>query len=289
MSISAAQVKELRDQTGAGMMECKKALMEHQGDVDKAIDHLRKQGALKAAKRSDRITSEGLVAEAVSEDEKRAALTELDFETDFVARTDQFQGFVRALALHVLKTNPRSMDDLLSGKFHVQPQHTVQEALTELVRKTGENISIKRFVCLAAPSQGEQLSVYVHPGNKIGVLVKVFGQKSKVDKQAIRDIAMHIAAMNPLYLSADQVPREVEERERNVIRSSADIQGKPEKVVENIIEGRYRKFLAEVCLLNQIFIKDPQGKLSVEKVLKTIDSEMQITEFARFQVGESNS
>jgi elongation factor Ts len=278
MGISAAQVKELREKTGAGMMECKKALTDANGDYEQAIDFLRKQGTLKAAKRSERSTSEGLVAEAVAEDGSGMALVEVNCETDFVARTDQFENFLKDLANYVLTAAPQNLAELLSKK---------QEVLTELIHKTGENITVNRFLRLTKDGENETLAVYMHPGNKIAVMVKTSCDKKDLDVQVVRDVAMHIAAMYPRYLSADSVPQEVAEKEKAIIKDSDDMKGKSDNVVDKIVEGKYRKFLSEICLLNQIFIKDPDGKRTVEQVLKSYDASLTIKEFARFQVGEA--
>ena len=288
MEITATQVKELRDRTGAGMMECKKALSECQGNVDRAIEHLRKQGNLKAAKRSERTTSEGLIAEAVGKNQSEMALVELDCETDFVARTDQFTKFVHELAQHVLQADPKSIEELLQQKFKGQPQATVQAVLTVLIQQTGENVTLKRFARLKTNGGQEVLASYVHPGNKIGVIVKIKTGQKGLSETAAREIAMHIAAMNPLYLSPADVPAEIAEQEKAIFQANPDIQGKPENVAKNIVEGRYRKFLSEACLLQQIFIKDSQGKNSVEKFLQSQDPGATVLDFVRYQVGESD-
>jgi elongation factor Ts len=282
--ISASQVKELREKTGAGIMECKRALKESEGDLEKAVDALRKQGVIKAAKKSDRSTQEGLIEVAIADDDSQAAIVEVNCETDFVARTDDFQNFVKELAADVLASRAADVATLLKGSSMAVPGKKIEEVLQAVIAKLGENIDIARFDVLAQDDSKDKIGYYIHPGNQIGVLLKV--SSSKVSQEQLRDIAMHIAAMNPQYASADCVPEDVAEREKAILKGAEDLANKPENVVTKIIEGRFKKFLSENCLSDQIFVKDPDGKNTVGQFLKKLDPDSRILTFIRYLVGE---
>lgn len=277
--ISAEKVRELRDKSGAGMMDCKKALEAVGGDMEKAIDHLRKEGVVKAAKKAGRTTSEGLIAVSIAPDKKAAAVAEVNCETDFVARTDQFQNFLNALGELIVKAKPADLNALLTQKMGDAP---VQDVLAQLVSKLGENITIRRFRLLQAAA-GEVLAAYVHAGSKIGSVIRV---KGNADENLVRDVAMHAAAMAPRYLDRTQVPADALEREKEVLKASPDLVGKPENLIEKILGGKLNRFYSENCLTEQPFIKDTSGKKSVGDFLKESAAGSQIVEMVRFQVGE---
>jgi len=278
----AGEVKELRARTGAGIMECKRALQEADGDIEKAIEYLRKQGTVKAAKKSGRSTGEGRVDVAIGAGGERAAIVEVNCETDFVARNDDFQKYVASLAEHALEQAGKSLEQFNDSQL--ASGQSVAASLQELISVVGENMGVARFDVLTRDKPNEKISSYIHAGNQIGVLVKVAGDK--VSEEAMRDVAMHIAAMNPSYVSETDVPAGTAEKEKDVLRSSPDLEGKPADVVEKMLVGRFKKFLSQVCLADQIFIKDPQGKQSVAAYLKGLSPEAEIISFVRYQVGE---
>ena len=281
--ITAELVKELREKTGAGMMDCKRALSACDGDLEKAIDQLRKEGTVKAAKKAGRATSEGLVGLAVSTDKKTASLVELNCETDFVANTDQFKAYLNTLAEKVAEAKPANLEALLATKVG---EGTVQDSLTGLIAKVGENMSIRRFKVVSA-GEGEQLSAYVHAGAKIGVVIRV--KSATLDADSIRDVAMHTAAMNPRFVERGQVPQDIVAREKEIAKASPDLANKPANIIDKILEGKVNRFYIENCLVEQIFIKDTTGKQSVGAFLKSKDAQAQIAEAVRFQVGEEIS
>ncbi len=275
MAITASLVKELRERTGSGMMEYKKALVETGGDIDAAIELMRKSGQAKAAKKAGRIAAEGIVAISLSADGGRAALTEVNCETDFVAKDGNFTSFVDAVADRALNGDAETTEALVSGPLREGQAETVSQAREALVAKIGENINVRRFVRLEA--SGGKLYSYSH-GGRIGVLVEVQGGDDTLGK----DIAMHVAASNPVCVSEDDVPADLLEKERNIFKAQAAESGKPENIIEKIVGGRVRKYLAEVTLLGQPFIKDPD--MAVEKLLKAKGAK--VLGFQRFEVGE---
>ncbi len=280
LDISAEKVKELREKSGAGMMDCKRALAANEGDLTKAMDYLRKEGTVKAAKKAGRATAEGLIGLAVSADKKAAALIEVNCETDFVAKTDQFINFLNTLAEKVVVSKPADLDSFLNQKLG---DVTVQETLSGLIAKVGENMAIRRFRLLNA-GMSEVVAAYVHAGSKIGVLIKMKGEKA--DELLARDIAMHSAAMSPSYVDRSQVPASVIEREKEIAKASPDLAGKPAAILDKILDGKLNRYYSEVCLLDQPFIKDTVGKKSVGAFLKEKAPGAQIIEMVRFQVGE---
>lgn len=280
IDISAEKVKELREKSGAGIMDCKKALAASSGDLNRAIEYLRKEGVVKAAKKAGRITLEGLVAMAHSPDRASASLVEVNCETDFVARTDQFQEFVASVAERIVQEGPRDLTALLGIRLGTE---SLQTALSQLIAKVGENMGIRRFRLVQA-GPGEKIGSYLHAGSKIGVLVRLKGEK--IDEVLCRDLAMHVAAMVPHTIDRKSVPADLVEKEREIARSAPEVQGKPAAILEKIVEGKLARFYSEVCLLEQPFVKDPTGKQSVGEHLKGKIPEPQILEFARFQVGE---
>ena len=237
--ITAALVKELREMTGAGMMDCKKALTECDGDMDKAVDFLREKGLSQAAKKAGRIAAEGIVGSYISDDAKVGAIVEVNCETDFVAKTDEFKDMVNTIAAHIAVVNPADVEALSASELDGQ---TVAALITEKIAKIGENISLRRFVRFE--SEGTVAS-YIHAGGKIVTLVEMKGGNANLAK----DIAMQVAAANPSYLDRTQVPQTELEHEKMVLTEQARNEGKPEKIIEKMVEGRIEKFYKEVCLV----------------------------------------
>jgi len=271
MSITAETVKQLRERTGAGMMECKKALVETGGNLDAAAELMRKQGLAKADKKAARIAAEGVIAIERSADGRMAAMVEVNCETDFVAREQDFRAFAKAIAARTLAERPKTLDALLQARL--DGAETIEERRRSLVAKIGENIGVRRFALLATP---QHLGAYTH-GGRIGALVAVKGG----DGQLAHDLAMHVAASNPRYLSQREVPAEVMTKEREILTEQAQGEGKPPEIVARMVEGRLRKSLGEITLLGQAFVKDPDT--TVEKLLKGAGA--QVVAFERFEVG----
>ncbi|MFB1487330.1 MULTISPECIES: translation elongation factor Ts [unclassified Thiocapsa] len=275
MAITAALVKELRERTGAGMMECKKALVESDGDIEAAIEAMRKAGQAKAAKKSGRTAAEGVVMIETAQDGKRGVLVEINCETDFVAKDTNFVGFAQSTAETALAGDMADAETLSATALRDAPATTVDQAREALITKIGENVQVRRLVRFD-DAEGTLYS-YRH-GVRIGVVVEMSGG----DEALGRDIAMHIAATNPLCLGADEVPPETLAKEREIFKAQALDSGKPEAIVDKIIDGRVRKYLEEVTLLGQPFVKDPDT--SVEKLLKQAGAK--VHRFARVEVGE---
>ncbi|MBE0493241.1 MAG: elongation factor Ts [Thiomicrospira sp.] len=273
MAVSAAMVKELRERTGAGMMDCKKALDENQGDLDAAIEFLRVKGMAGADKKAGRVASEGVIAIAISDDKKKAAIVEVNCETDFVAKADEFQTFANAVAKVVLEKGFTSVEDL--EKQTLGSGKTIDETRRALVAKIGENMQIRR-VEIVETSSGE-IGSYQH-GEKIGVVVAM----NNGNEALIRDVAMHVAATKPQAISSDDVDQGMLKKEREILTEQAKESGKPMEIIEKMIDGRIRKFLEEITLLGQPFVKDPDQ--TVEKLLKA--NEASVTRFIRLEVGE---
>ncbi|RQM96332.1 translation elongation factor Ts [Staphylococcus warneri] len=274
MAISAKLVKELREKTGAGMMDCKKALTETDGDMDKAIDYLREKGIAKAAKKADRIAAEGLVHVEINGNE--AAIVEINSETDFVARNEGFQNLVKEIANQVLATKAESVEALMETKF--EDGKTVDEKMKEAISTIGEKLSIRRFA-VRTKSVNDAFGSYLHMGGRIGVLTVIEGT---TDEAAAKDVAMHIAAINPKYVSSDQVSEDEINHEREVLKQQALNEGKPENIVEKMVEGRLRKYLQEICAVDQNFVKNPDE--TVEAFLKSKGGKL--VDFVRYEVGE---
>ncbi|MFD2111267.1 translation elongation factor Ts [Thiorhodococcus fuscus] len=275
MAITAALVKELRERTGAGMMECKNALVEANGDIESAIEAMRKSGQAKAAKKSGRTAAEGVVMIRVSDDGKKGVMVEINCETDFVAKDSNFQAFADAVADTALVGSAQDAAELAGQPLAGDASTTVDGAREALIAKIGENVQVRRLMRFEA-SEGT-LHSYIH-GVRIGVMVELAGG----DESLGRDIAMHVAATNPLCVNADQVPAETLDKEREIFKAQALDSGKPEAIVEKMIVGRMRKYLEEVTLLGQPFVKDPDQ--SVEKLLKQAGAK--VVCFARVEVGE---
>ncbi|AYU55071.1 translation elongation factor Ts [Staphylococcus debuckii] len=272
--VTAKLVKELRERTGAGMMDCKKALEATEGDIDKAIDYLREKGIAKAAKKADRIAAEGMTHVEVEGNE--AVIVEINAETDFVARNEGFQELVKELAKHILETKPESVDALMETKMSTG--ETVKERINKAISTIGEKLSLRRFA-IRTKGDNDAFGAYLHMGGRIGVLTVVEGT---TDEEAAKDVAMHIAAINPKYVSSDQVSQEELSHEKEVLKQQALNEGKPEKIVEKMVEGRLRKYLQEICAVDQNFVKDPD--VTVEQFLKSKGGKL--TDFVRYEVGE---
>ena len=273
MAITAALVKELRERTQAGMMECKKALMETNGDIDAAIEYMRKAGLAKADKKSGRAAAEGVILNKTSEDGKAAVLVEVNCETDFVTKSEDFQNFASEVVELAIKNLPDDIDGLLNLKM--ANGETVADATKSLVAKIGENINVRRYVKVTT-SDGV-IGTYLH-GSRIGVISSMQGGDSDLAK----DICMHIAASRPICVSAEEVPAEVIEKEKEIYTAQAAESGKPADIVEKMVMGRINKFLKEVTLLGQPFVKDPD--MTIEKLLKNANAMVKV--FNRLEVGE---
>lgn len=273
-TISAKLVKELRKKTGAGMMDCKKALTETDGDIDKAIDYLREKGIAKAAKKADRIAAEGLVhVETKGND---AVIVEINSETDFVARNEGFQELVKEIANQVLDTKAETVEALMETTL--PNGKSVDERIKEAISTIGEKLSVRRFA-IRTKTDNDAFGAYLHMGGRIGVLTVVEGS---TDEEAARGVAMHIAAINPKYVSSEQVSEEEINHEREVLKQQALNEGKPENIVEKMVEGRLRKYLQEICAVDQDFVKNPD--VTVEAFLKTKGGKL--VDFVRYEVGE---
>ena len=273
--ITASLVKELREKTGAGMMDCKKVLTETDGDLEKAAELLRERGIAKAAKKSGRIAAEGLVEAYISDDKKVGAIVEVNAETDFVAKNDEFRAFVADVAKQVVEKNPKDLEELLAQDSISEPGKTVQEVLVNKIATIGENMSIRRFTRFE--SEG-LVGKYIHGDGKIAVLVNM----AKGDEETAKDICMQIAAAKPEYLNEEAVPAERLEKEKEILKAQTMNEGKPEAIAEKIVQGRIGKFFSEICLVDQEFVKDPSKKVS--QLLKEKDAE--VVEFAKFEKGE---
>ena len=274
MAITAQMVKELREKTGAGMMDCKKALTETDGDMEKAIDFLREKGMAKAAKKSDRIAAEGTTF--IKSEGNQAVILEVNSETDFVAKNEGFQALVKELADHLLAKKPANAEEALEQKM--ENGQTVGDYINEAIAKIGEKLTLRRFE-IKTKSDNAAFGEYLHMGGRIGVLTVLEGT---TDASAAKDVAMHAAALNPKYISRDSVSEEEVAREREVLTQQALNEGKPENIVAKMVEGRIGKFFEEICLVDQAFVKNPD-----EKVGKFVQSKgAEVTALVRYEVGE---
>ena len=293
MAVTAAMVKELREMTGAGMMDCKKALAATDGDMDKAVEFLREKGLAGAEKKAGRIAAEGIVATAMTDDEKKAVVVEVNAETDFVAKNAKFQAYVAQVAAQALTTTAADMDAFMEEKWAADETLTVKEALSSQISIIGENMNIRRFKQVVEEN-GVVVS-YIHAGGRIGVLVDV--ETSVVNdavKEMGKNIAMQIAALNPKYTSRDEVSADFIEHEKSIlmaqIQNDPKEASKPEKVIQGMIQGRINKELKEICLLDQTYVKAEDGKQSVAQyvaqVAKETGASITVKGFVRFETGE---
>lgn len=274
MAITAQMVKELREKTGAGMLDCKKALTETNGDMEKAIDFLREKGISSAAKKSDRIAAEGTTY--ILTEGNDAVILEVNAETDFVAKNEAFQSLVKDLATHLLKNKPENLEVALEQKM--ENGSTVNEFINAAIAKIGEKISLRRFE-VVTKADDAAFGAYLHMGGRIAVLSVLEGT---TDEEVARDVSMHVAALSPKYVTRDQVSADEVDRERQVLTQQALNEGKPEKIVERMVEGRLGKFFESICVVDQAFVKNPD-----EKVGKYVASKgATIQSFVRYEVGE---
>ena len=271
--VTASLVKELREKTGAGMMDCKKVLTETDGDLEKAAELLRERGIAKAAKKSGRVAAEGMVEAYISEDGKIGAVVEVNSETDFVAKNEEFRTFVMDVAKQVVTNNPATVEELLAQPSLTVEGKTVNEVLIDKIATIGENMTIRRFARFESEGLVEK---YIHGDGKIAVLVNMVNG----NKELAKDVCMQIAAAKPEFLNRESVPAERVEKEKEILKAQTMNEGKPEAIAEKIVMGRINKFYEEICLVDQAFVKDPSMKVS--QVLK----DATIVEFARFEKGE---
>ena len=290
-NITSQMVKELREMTQAGMMDCKKALMEADGDMDKAVEWLREKGLAAAAKKAGRIAAEGVVASYVSDDTKVGVVVEVNCETDFVAKTDNFINFSKNVAKHIALANPADVDELMNQKFVDDESKTITDLVSDATVSIGEKISIRRFARYEV--QDGAVETYIHMGGKIGVLLQVANDNAATltadeFKTFYHDVALQIAAARPTYVRPEEVPAETLENERKILRAQAMEEGKPEDIANRMVEGRIKKYYKEVCLLEQPFVKD--GDKSIKQVMaetaKAIGANLDLVKFERFERGE---
>ena len=288
MAITAGMVKELREMTGAGMMDCKKALTETNGDMDAAVEFLRKNGQAKAEKKAGRIAAEGIV-KTVVRDDKVAAIVEVNSETDFVAKNDEFQGFVEAVVNQVADNDPADMDAFMAEAWAADPSKTVKDALVEKIAVIGENLNIRRFERVNAEN-GCVVS-YIHGGGRIGVLVVADTDVVNDEiKTCLKNVAMQVAAMSPKYVSRDEVSQEYMDHEKEILLAQAKKEnpGKPDNIIEKMIIGRLNKEMKEICLLDQVYVQDSDLTVAkyVDKVAKENNAKVTVTKFVRYETGE---
>ncbi len=274
MAVTAQMVKELREKTGAGMMDCKKALVQTDGDIDAALDFLREKGLSSASKKADRIAAEGITS--ILEEGNEAVIYEVNAETDFVAKNEGFQTLVKEIGEHLLATKPATIDE--ANASTMSNGLSVADHISNAIAKIGEKITLRRFE-IRTKADNDAFGPYLHMGGRIGVLVVLEGSS---DSQAARDIAMHIAALNPKYISRDEVSADEVERERSVLTEQALNEGKPEKIVEKMVEGRLGKYFEDICLLVQAFVKNSDQK--VRDFAASVGGT--VKEFIRYEVGE---
>jgi elongation factor Ts len=285
--ITAKMVKDLRAKTGAGMMDCKKALVAADGDIEKAVSELRKRGLANADKKGSRNAAEGVVNIVISDDNKVATISEINCETDFVAKNSDFQNFVTTTTEEIQKTEPADVETLLNNDFNGAK---FEEELKTVIAKIGENIVVRRFATIKTDENGV-VNGYVHMGGKVGVIVAASCDKpetAEAVKDILKDIAMHAAAMSPKYLNPEAIPAEDIEKEIEIAKAQLAKEGKPEKIIEHIIPGKIKKFETDNCLTKQAFVKD--DKKSVEQVLadtaKAVGGKATLAEYIRFEMGE---
>ena len=290
-NITSQMVKELREMTQAGMMDCKKALVEAQGDMDKAVEWLREKGLAAAAKKAGRIAAEGVVASYITDDAKIGVVVEVNCETDFVAKTDNFINFSKNVAKHIALANPADVDALMAQKFVDDESKTITDLVSDATVSIGEKISIRRFARYETDKGA--VESYIHMGGKIGVLLKVENDNAETlnnetFKTFYHDVALQIAAAKPSYVKKEEVPSENLAKEREILRAQALNEGKPEKIVDKMVDGRIQKYYKEVCLIEQPFVKDGDKSIAqlTAEVAKEIGANINIVSFERFERGE---
>ena len=288
-AITSAMVKELRERTAAGMMDCKKALMATDGDMEKAIEWLREKGLAQAAKKASRIAAEGVVAQYVAPCGCTGVIVEVNCETDFVAKTDNFKDFANNVAKHIAKANPASVEEMLEQKFVDDETKTISDLISDATVAIGEKISVRRF---ARYKTEGAVSTYIHMGGKVGVLVEVACDEAHKDNETVKefahDLALHIAAAKPEAVRREEVDSSKLEKEKEILRAQALNEGKPEKIVDKMVEGRIEKYYKEVCLIDQAFVKDGDKNIKsyMAEIAKATGAELDIVRFTRFERGE---
>ena len=288
MSITAEQVKKLREQTGAGMMDCKKALEKSEGDMERATDYLREQGIAKATQKAARVAKDGLIYSCIYSKDRTGVLVEINCETDFVARTEDFKQLIREMADWIVKHRPKDINQVIEFQ---------KGKIDQTIAKLGENISAKRFALLEVPDQSHALiQSYIHPGNKLGVLVELKCKSDNCTQNAefkllAKDLSMQIAATNPLVVSRDELDTELLQKEKDIYRTQAINEGKPEKILDKIVTGKLEKYYQEVCLLEQPFVKDQDRSVKdrIAETEKQLGEEITVGEFVRFRLGDETS
>ena len=292
MAITASMVKELREMTGVGMLECKKALTETDGDMEKAVEYLREKGLAASAKKAGRIASEGLVDIYVSDDKKTAAIVEVNSETDFVAKNQTFKDYVANVAKQAASSSAANMDEFFEEKWSLDEAFTVKEALSQQVAVIGENLNIRRFEKFVRETSGSLVS-YVHGGGRIGVLIELACEKEAAELEELgKNVAMQIAALNPKFIAVDNVPADFIEKEKEILTQQAKNDpknaSKPDNIIEKMITGRLQKEMKEICLVEQPYVKD--GDMSVKQyidsVAKVVGAPITISRYVRFETGE---
>ena len=288
-AVTSAMVKELRERTSAGMMDCKKALVESDGDMEKAIEWLREKGLSQAAKKASRIAAEGVVAQYLSEDGKVGAIVEVNCETDFVAKTDNFINFANSVAKHIALANPADVDALLAQKYVDDESKTISDMISDATVAIGEKISVRRFERYETTGV---ISTYIHLGGKVGVMVEVADDEAGAASAAVKtfahDLALQIAAAKPEAVRREEVDVEKLNKEKEILRAQALNEGKPEKIVERMVEGRIEKYYKEVCLLEQLFVKDGEKTIKslMAEIAKAAGATLDVVKFVRFERGE---
>lgn len=288
MTITADQVKKLREKTGAGMMDCKKALEKTGGDMEKAINHLREQGIAKATQKALRTAKEGLILSEIDSRGRVGTLLELNCETDFVARTQDFRNLAKDIADWVVQNHPREIKEVTES---------MKEKLNQIIAKIGENITAKRFALFQLDENSPGLIYsYIHPGDKLGVLLMLKSQSDAVAqneefKQLAKDISMQIAASNPMVIIREELKPEIIEKEKDIYRTQAKNEGKPDKIIDRIVQGKLEKYFQEVCLLEQPFVKDQDRsvKQRMDETQKNLGEEITVEQFVRFRLGDETS
>ncbi|MFW6268971.1 MAG: translation elongation factor Ts [Bacillota bacterium] len=279
MSVSMDDVKELRQRTSAGVLDCKKALTETDGDIEKAVDYLREKGMSDAADKAGRTASEGKVNIIINEEKDQGIIVEVNSETDFVAKNDNFQDLVNEISQHIMQSNAKNLDQLLNEDWYNDQSKDVNSIIKEAIASIGENINLRRFEKYTTDGF---LQGYIHLGGKIGVLVDFEGELNEDTTQTAKNIAMHIAASNPDYVSRNDVDEKVIEKEKQIYREQMLNEGKPEHIIDNIVEGKIDKFYTQICLLEQPFVRDED--ITVKEWLE--ESTLSVKRFTRFEVGE---
>lgn len=286
MVITAKMVSELRERTGAGMMDCKKALTQADGDIEKAIEILREKGLASAAKKAGRIAAEGLIQTYISEDGKNGAVIEVNCETDFVAKNDDFVNLSKNLAKQVAVSKASNVDELLEENYIADSSIAVKDAITALIAKLGENMKLRRFEKFN--TENGALVDYIHGGGRIGIMVQLEGANREGLLEVGKELALQIAAANPLFIYKEDVPEEMLAKEREIYRQQALNEGKPEKIVDKMVEGRIQKYYKDVCLIEQLWIRDQD--LTIKKYLenksKELGADIKVVKFTRFEKGE---